>query len=94
MERVSERSFLEEQEAAPISVLELNCELASQLRSSLVKLTFVMIASELRAQVMKLGCWEIVYSVPAEEPSCSSLLLFSYFVTTHCCSDWSCHSAP
>ena len=56
MGRASELSFLEQEELAPISVLELNCELASQLRSSLVASTFVMIASELRAQVTKLGC--------------------------------------
>ena len=89
MERASEPSFLE-QEQAPISVLELNCELASQLRSSLVESTFVMIASELRAQVTKHGYWGVVCSVLTEEPSGSSLLPFSYFETTHCCSDWSC----
>ena len=89
MERASEPSFLE-QEAAPISVLELSCELAFQFRSSLVKSTFVMVASELRAQVTKRGYWGVVYSVLTDEPSCSSLLPFSYFVATHCCSDWSC----
>ena len=91
MERGSEPSFLEQEELAPISVLELNCELASQLQSSLGESTFVMIASELRAQVTELGCWVVVCSVLTEEPSCSSLLPFSYFVTTHCCSGWSCH---
>ena len=89
MEKASEPSFLEQE--APILFLELNCELASQLRSSHVKLTFVMIASELRAQVTKLGYWGVVYSELVEEPSCSSLLPFSYSVTTHCCSGWSCH---
>ena len=76
-----------ESSLAPISVSELNCELEpSQLPSSLVESSFVMNASELGAQLMKLGCWGVC-SVLTGELSCSS----SCFVMTRCYSGWSCH---
>ena len=68
----------------------LNCEPAFQLPSSLVQLSFVMNALELRAQLMKLGCWGVCL-VLTEELNRSLLLPFSCFVTTHCYSGSSCH---